>query len=269
MEELYGDEELSDFSPTPTQAEIKHAFKMKKRLMVYILDEVLCHYEMWRKYQKKGLEINDKEILNGYDDFCGTMELIKWVKSLGGDDRPALWILPYSDVQTIIYDLRKRFAMDLQIMWSHFEASAEKQAMLLAIAMMDLNLPDNFVDRIVNDLKSKLGKKLLKTMDECRELWMRLQNVREKILKKSQCSQNKYLRMLASVNTQYAQLVELEKALKEQFLLQKIIPALIEEHGANDYYKKPPASVVDLWRNALVKTRNNLQHANIREENGQ
>ena len=57
---------------TPTKAEIEHAFKKKKRLIVYILDEVLCHYEIWRK----GLEIKDKEILSGYDDFCGTMELL-------------------------------------------------------------------------------------------------------------------------------------------------------------------------------------------------
>lgn len=233
---------------TPTQAEIAHAFKKNKRLIVYVLSDVLCHYEIWRKTP----DSFDQMTMNGYDNFNETMKLITWVKNLKGDDRPPLWILPYSDVQMIIHDLRKRFAMDLQIMWSHFESSAAKHAMILALGMMDNNLPDNFVDCIVDDLENtELGKVLLETLEEHDNILKNKKEV-EKSIKEPPCRKDKEGE-LSYAYTQCADIYALEKALKEQFLLQKIIPALEKVHELNDYVKKPPASVEDLWTEVLSR----------------
>lgn len=213
---------------SPTQAEIRHAFNIRKRLIVYVLSEVKCHYEMW----KNGLIDRGGGGLNGYDDFDGTMEFIEFLGHLKSDNRQPLYIIPYTDVQYIITDLRIRLATDLQIMWSHYEASDIRQTealIKLAIAMLSparIHQIRKLVD--VQMRESNVGRRLSETVQNKNNLSDRINSFKEKVIAIQEHRQEKYFGKLVWIIPELDKLDQLEKDLKEQFMIQNIIPVLME-----------------------------------------
>lgn len=213
---------------SPTQAEIVHAFNMRKRLMVYVLRDVLCHYEMW----KKGLIVRAGEGLNGYDDFVGTMEFIKCLENLKSGNRPSLYIVPYTDVQYIITDLRIRLATDLQIMWSHYEASDFKKTEALtklAIAMLNPARISQIEKLVAVQMReSNIGCRLSEIVKNKKDLSDRINSFKRKVEAIQEYRKEKYFGKLVWIDSELDKLDQLEKDLKEQFMIQNIIPVLME-----------------------------------------
>jgi len=214
--------EISNCSPT--QAEIIHAFNKRKRLIVYVLDDVLCHYKMW----KKGLSVKE---VSEYDDFLGTMEFIECVMTLRTDNRQPLYIIHYTNVQYIINDLRIRLATDLQIMWSHYEASDFKQTealFKLTIAMLNpAHISQIQKLKDVQMRESNIGRRLSETVKNKKDLSDRINSFQIKVDAIQEHRQKKYIKILEPITEKLNDLDRLEKDLKEQFIIQNIIPVLM------------------------------------------
>jgi hypothetical protein len=106
---------------SPTHAELRHALDRKKKVLLYIHQDTLNFYEMWRK---GGLN----KLPKGLDE--GTLALLKELKLRA----PAPWIESFSNGEELIRSLQKNLVNEL---YSTFREQ-EKQSTDLARYILDL-----------------------------------------------------------------------------------------------------------------------------------
>ena len=102
----------------PTHAELRHALKLGKRVLIYVHDETWSLYEMWRK-NPTGLS---GSLPRGLQE--GTLRMFQEFKQMN----PAPWLSRFADVSVILRSLNKEFVNQL---YTQFHET-EKQASDLA-----------------------------------------------------------------------------------------------------------------------------------------
>jgi len=89
---------------SPTHAELRHALRKQKRLVVYVQSDVQAFYEMYRKNKKQFENLKQPHGLEPK-----VLELFTELKLA----KPAPWIESFRDVRDIKDSLRKRLLADL------------------------------------------------------------------------------------------------------------------------------------------------------------
>ncbi len=98
---------------SPTHAELRHAFKLRKQVLLYVHNDTWNFYEVWRKNR----DAFKTSAPSGLD--VATLEMFHEFKKMV----PAPWMQRFSDVNDIWESLNKEFVNRL---YEHFE-DREKQ----------------------------------------------------------------------------------------------------------------------------------------------
>lgn len=100
---------------SPTHAELHHAIKLKKRVIIFVRQAVSSYYDIYRKNPD---EFSSLKLPSGLD--VRTLELFRELKLC----KPAPWIESFRDVREVKKSIKNRLLSDLH------EALQQKQAMV-------------------------------------------------------------------------------------------------------------------------------------------
>jgi len=112
---------------SPTHAELRHALRLKKRVMIYVRADVQAYYDLYRKNPE---EFKALKLPAGLD--ISTLELFQELKQ----HKPAPWIESFNDVRDVKDSIQKRLLYDL------YEALVQREAVIRAGA-------ENLIQRIL------------------------------------------------------------------------------------------------------------------------
>jgi hypothetical protein len=123
---------------SPTHAELRHAIASRKRLLIYVRNEVQNYYEVYRKNK---VAFNTLAMPIGLD--IRSLELFEELKHT----KPAPWIEPFRDVRDIKESIQRRLLQDLYQSFCQREAlvRANAEYLIETILSMDSRIREGLI----------------------------------------------------------------------------------------------------------------------------
>jgi hypothetical protein len=103
---------------SPTHAELRHALKLGKRVLIYVHDDTWSFYEMW---QKNPTDLSGS-LPRGLQE--GTLRMFQEFKQMN----PAPWLSRFADISVILRSLNKEFVNQLYMQFHESERQANDLA---------------------------------------------------------------------------------------------------------------------------------------------
>ncbi len=127
---------------SPTHGELRHAIKMKKRVVVFVRQAVASYYDIYRNNPE---EFHSLRLPAGLD--MASLEMFRELKL----SKPAPWIESFRDVREVKRSIKERLLSDL------YEALQQKQSMIESGAAL-------LIEKILH-LDPALRKELIEALE--------------------------------------------------------------------------------------------------------
>lgn len=112
---------------SPTHAELRHALKLKKRVVIFVRQAVSSYYDIYRSNRD---EFSSLKLPSGLD--VRTLELFRELKLC----KPAPWIESFKDVREVKKSIKNRLLSDLHEALQQKQAIVESGAAILVEAIL-------------------------------------------------------------------------------------------------------------------------------------